>query len=314
MTPKLLEDDRTPTPVESVRRLLEAAIDYAGLFLPAGLPMPAAIQEYAVCRSGPFAWMLGRMVIPVSRLEEFALALDEGPSAETEDAVWQASAIASSNVAADVAAVLKFNSRNTAAREKHRAMIDSIELKVQRPEEVHTAARHIPPQLSTFFELPLAGDVHGCISAAQECRGFAKVRTGGTKVEQFPSCAALAGFIQLAVGLHAPFKATAGLHHAIRGAYPIAGEQGGASVVMHGFLNLLIAIALSRAGGSAREVTATLEEQDAKAFSFTTDGAQWHAYKLSNEQLTEARRRSIRSWGSCSINEPVEDLRAIHLL
>lgn len=298
-------------PAESVKRLLEAAIDYAGLFPPASLPTSTAVEEYVACRSGPFAWMLGRMVTPVSRLEEFEHALNFCPSVEHERTPWRVSAIAGPNIEADAVTILKFNSQQGSAG---RAIIDSVEIKTERPEEIYTAVRHLQSQFSVFFELPLSDAVHECMSAVQQCGAFAKVRTGGMQAEQFPSCAALVRFVQLAVRLDVPFKATAGLHHAIRGIYPVGADRGGASVVMHGFLNLLIAVTLSRAGGDEQETTRALEEQDAKAFCFGRDGVDWRGHHMSNAELTGARRNSIRSWGSCSFNQPVEDLRAIHLL
>jgi hypothetical protein len=297
-----------------MKQLLDGSIDYAGLFPPSSLPMPAAVEEYAACRSGPFGWMLGRMVLPVSRLAEFSEELDRYRSADVEESPWRVSAVAGPTVEADLATVLKFNAQNASTRRKREATIDSIEIKVARPEEIYAAIQHIQQYLSAFFELPLSGATPECISAVRQSHAFAKVRTGGIKAEQIPSCDALAGFIQLAVKLNVAFKATAGLHHAIRGYHPIAGDQGTASVAMHGFLNLLFAVALARAGVEEREITAVLEEQDPKAFRCNCCGAAWHDHTLSCGQLADARRSSIQSWGSCSFTEPVEDLRALGLL
>jgi hypothetical protein len=297
-----------------MKQLLEAAIDYAGLFPPSSLPMPAAIEEYAESLSGAFAWMLGRMVLPVSRLAEFSEELDRCQPADIEQTRWRVSAIAGPNVEADVTTILKFNAQNTSSRRKRGAMIDSVEIKVARPEEVYAAAQHIPQQLSAFFELPLSEATPECISAVRQSHAFAKVRTGGIKAEQIPSCAALAGFILLAVKLNVAFKATAGLHHAIRGYHSIAGDQGTASIAMHGFLNLLFAVAVARGGFEEQELTAVLEEQVPKAFQFSADGAAWSGHRLTGGQLAETRRGSIRSWGSCSFKEPLEDLRALGLL
>ena len=48
------DDDRTA--------LLDALVDYAGLFPPAAIDMPAAAGEYARHRSGPMEWMLSRYI------------------------------------------------------------------------------------------------------------------------------------------------------------------------------------------------------------------------------------------------------------
>jgi len=55
---------------EALRALLAGAIDYAGLFPPAGLDMPEAARNYANYRSGPHAWALGRFIVPSARLNE----------------------------------------------------------------------------------------------------------------------------------------------------------------------------------------------------------------------------------------------------
>ncbi len=55
---------------ESLRILLSDAIDYAGLFPPASLEMPAAAQNFARYLNGEFRWMLGRFVVPAERLLE----------------------------------------------------------------------------------------------------------------------------------------------------------------------------------------------------------------------------------------------------
>src|SRR5579875_1274910 len=54
----------------SLRALLTELIDYAGLFPPARLPLDQAIRNYARYRQGNDAWMLGRFIVPASRLED----------------------------------------------------------------------------------------------------------------------------------------------------------------------------------------------------------------------------------------------------
>ncbi len=297
-------------PVESLKRLLGAAIDYAGLFPPAALTMAAAVDEYAACRAGPFSWMLGCLVVPAARLEELSSVLDRRSPAESGKAPWLLTAIASEAVEADVAAILRFNSHPMPAPGMRRAMIDSIEIKVKGPEDASAAARQIPGGLRACFEVPLSGVMPECLAAIRDAQGFAKLRTGGVKPDQFPVCAAVARFIEASVRLGLAFKATAGLHHAIRAAYPLANE----SVVMHGFLNLLIGAALSRAGVGEAQTAEALEERDPNAFRFNAEGASWRVYRLTSQHLAEARRHSVRSFGSCSFAEPVGDLRALHLL
>src|SRR5262245_36679187 len=55
---------------QSLRALLANVIDYAGLFPPAKLPLDQAIRNYVHYRDDPESWMLGRFIIPASRLHE----------------------------------------------------------------------------------------------------------------------------------------------------------------------------------------------------------------------------------------------------
>ena len=72
---------------DAARALLGSLIDYAGLFPPAELPMRAAVARYASSRSGEDAWMLGRFVLPLARLEEFEHAFDELPARAPREAM-----------------------------------------------------------------------------------------------------------------------------------------------------------------------------------------------------------------------------------
>ncbi|MGH9658246.1 MAG: hypothetical protein ACRD96_06860, partial [Bryobacteraceae bacterium] len=121
----------------------------------------------------------------------------------------------------------------------------------------------------------------------------AKIRLGGERVAP---AELLARFL---VDARVPFKATAGLHRAIRSA-------GG-----HGFLNVLVAAALADRG--VEVVTAALEEDSPAAFRFDSTVVAWREHALGEADIAAMRRRLI-SFGSCSFDEPVEDLRALGLL
>jgi hypothetical protein len=75
---------------ESLRILLAEIIDYAGLFPPSNVGMTSAVQNYANYLQSENAWMLGRFILPVSKLDEF--------SAEAEsffgDKIWRLSVVA----------------------------------------------------------------------------------------------------------------------------------------------------------------------------------------------------------------------------
>ncbi len=143
--------------------------------------------------------------------------------------------------------------------------------------------------LPTYCEVPLERIDHA----------FAKVRTGGATPESVPSADYLAEFLQEAAGRGVPFKATAGLHHPIR------------SAAMHGFVNLFLAAAFARLGEPRELLIRILNEQDAAAFQFGDEAATWRGRKLSTGDIAAARSELAHSFGSCSFEEPVADLRAL---
>jgi hypothetical protein len=60
----------------SLRALLTNLIDYAGLFPPAGLPLPIVAERYQSFLASPDAWILNRLVLPVGKLTEIQLRDD----------------------------------------------------------------------------------------------------------------------------------------------------------------------------------------------------------------------------------------------
>lgn len=123
-----------------------------------------------------------------------------------------------------------------------------------------------------------------------------KIRTGGLEADAFPDSQKLADWLDLVQAHAIPFKCTAGLHRAIRH----TSEEG---FEHHGFLNILMATAMYFDGASVPEVRDTLDRRDGIAL----------AEESRSLDLTGARRW-FASFGSCSIEEPLEDLRALGLV
>lgn len=121
---------------------------------------------------------------------------------------------------------------------------------------------------------------------------LAKIRAGGVDEELIPSVTALKDFVDRCIALDLPFKATAGLHHPIRGSYPLTYEASAPVATMHGFLNLMLYVVTQR-----------------EEILFETEPSKLRL-DAPPEQIEKARRL-FRSFGSCSFEEPVEELRAI---
>lgn len=299
--------------MNSVRTLLTSLIDYAGLFPPAELQMRAAVPRYAGDRDGSHAWMLGRFVLPLAQLDEFEHWFDELPAARRERP-WALTVLAGRSLQADARKIADFNRRH-GDEGRRDARIESIELKVHSLDDVARAADVIAEPSDVYFEIGLATDPQEWLAAVAAAGGRAKVRTGGVSPEMFPAVSQVARFLQVAAAQKVPFKATAGLHHAVRSEHPLVGDHAHTVVAMHGFLNLFLAASLcytDRAGNAL--VEAVLDERSGAAFVFDENSVSVQGRRLSCEDLATTRRRFAISSGSCSLDEPVEDLKSLSLI
>jgi hypothetical protein len=83
---------------------------------------------------------------------------------------------------------------------------------------------------------------------------------------------------------------------------------------MHGFLNVLgAAVLAAEHQWNADQTVLMLEDEDPRSFSFTDDFFLWRDWKIDTERL-RYWRKLVRSFGSCSFDEPSDDLRALGLL
>lgn len=287
-----------------IRNLLKGLIDYAGLFPPARLEMALAVEEFDRQRRSETGWVVDRFVVPVGRLEELAQA----HAAAKIQAIWPLSVlIGFGELGPERKAIEKVEKSGLFE-------VASVEGKPRIPDEIGVLAAAFPER-KVYCELPLQGDPSPWLDALLEYGGRAKVRTGGITADAFPKVAELARFLFAAAAIQLPFKATAGLHHPLRGDYRLTYDEASPSATMHGFLNVFLAAALLRTGeideGGAREL---LAETRASAFEWTSFGLSWGNARLSAEEIAEARKGFSLSYGSCSIDEPLADLRRLHLL
>jgi hypothetical protein len=170
-------------------------------------------------------------------------------------------------------------------------------------------------QLATFWEAPgktgeraialIAGNNRA--NPGRNKLGF-KLRTGGVKAEAFPSSTEIAAVLMAAGHQQVPIKFTAGLHHPVRLFHESVQTK------MHGFLNVLGAavLALEHQWNEA-EIIQMLDDEDPGSFSFADDVFAWRDWEIPAAKIS-ARRELVTSLGSCSFDEPRDDLRALKLL
>ena len=293
----------------SVGTAVASFVDYAGLFPPAELPLPAAREEYLTARAGPYAWMLGRFIIPATQLIESPQEFDAPFSAIVEpraDALNELAAVRGIPARIEV---LEIPIAKNISPFRDRLSRDEV-LDLVGALEADLAVAGLG-DLAVYVEVPRAHGWYGVLTEMMQTFariGFrAKLRCGGVSADAFPSVEEVAEFIAAACAGGVAFKATAGLHH------PVRHRDAATGFTMHGFLNLLAAAALAGRldPPSLRDVVA---EEDPAAFAFDDAGLLWRNERITIAELQRTRETGFVSYGSCSFDEPVEDLIGLGLL
>jgi hypothetical protein len=263
------------------------------MFPPARLDVSGAEAEYARYRASPEDWLVGTFVVASDHLTQ----LDP----ETRPL----SVVVNETAAAALHRVWSGTSR---------AAVSAVEFRPVPPAHIAELAAAVPEPIQAFFEVPLDGDMRRRLDAIASCGAAAKIRTGGLTSDAFPDPLAVYRFFRSCAERGVAAKATAGLHHALAGEYPLTYERQSARATMFGFLNICAAAALVYAGRPRNDVLEVLRESSADAFLFDDDGIEWRGDRITINQLRTMRQTLFRSFGSCSLREPVEELNRMRLL
>ncbi|MER3461703.1 MAG: hypothetical protein C4342_01335 [Armatimonadota bacterium] len=290
----------------SVRSLLAKVIDYAGLFPPASLSMSDAVEEYLRHVTGAEAWIVTGFICPSNRLGEFEASRRSRPlelillSTDTPDSDEALQSI------------------------EHVRSLDGVRyrgwegkippLSVERREVAELLARcRIEAGVHAFLEVPVVEGWRDALPAAldairEDGRFMAKLRTGGTTPDLIPSPEAVAQFLIECAHRSLPIKFTAGLHQAT---YHFDKDVG---AYLFGFLNALLGgmFAFTRTVTDENELVELLTETEPSAFAFDHESIRWKDKHLTVEQIRDARSL-VRSFGSCSVDEPIQALEALGL-
>jgi hypothetical protein len=283
----------------AVETLLGRIVDYAGLFPPAALEMESAVRNYQKYLGGDCGWMLGGFVVPAGKLGEFATAFEKVCCGEQE-APWTLSIVCAGETAEDVRAIEGFR--------QGAVFIGSLETKAVDGRRAEAVLGKLPAARSRYVEFApeKAADV---LPVLADHGARAKIRMGGVTPESVPSAEVVARFLSACAKERVAWKATAGLHHAVRGVRE--STPGGARAPMHGFVNVFLAGALAFYGADEKAVVRTLSEEDPAAFRVDDDVVRWHDNAMISDQIEKVRSDFAISFGSCSFEEPVEDLKAM---
>lgn len=275
--------------------------------------MRDALENYASYRASDDRSALGRFIVPVSRLKELEEAASDLMPRDAGEEPWRLSVLVAGDVRAAGEAMLSFNRHHQSGSSEGHAVIDVAELKAGTTDDVARQRSELPPSFTPYFEIPIATDVAPLVKAIARAGARAKVRTGGVTPESIPPAEQVIAFIAACWREAVPFKATAGLHHPIRGSYKLTYEPDSPVGTMYGFLNVFLASTLMFAGETEETGIAALEESDPSSFAFEDDAIVWRDKRITAEQIEASRSEFAISFGSCSFREPIDELAPLSL-
>ena len=303
-------------PAASLRALLAHSIDYAGMFPPCSLGLDSALRNQGEYVRSPDAWMLGAFVLPAEQFDATKQLLSQFDAQHP----LRVAALAPKTATPD-AFLEALDDADAATRSLSRHNVDLISishLEMFLPKDIDVAslneARSIVGDLPVFWEAP-PDRAEQTIALLAEFNSDAdsptfgyKLRTGGVTADAFPTSMQIAKALVTPATHQLPLKFTAGLHH------PLRQYREEVETKMHGFLNVLgAAVLAAEHRWDANQTAIMLDEENADSFSFTDDFFAWREWRIDTKRL-QYRRGFVVSFGSCSFDEPRDDLRALGFL
>ena len=302
----------------SLSALLTQSIDYAGIFPPCSLALEPALQNQANYVRDPDAWMLNTFVLPV---EKFDAAVGNLSLFDREHPPLISALGAKTANAGEFIDTLKITAEKIRSfSAEHVDLVSARQLEMPLPRDVDlgllgkmgSILKSL--KLQAFWETPVdsAEEAIALLAEHNSTTGAAqfgyKLRTGGVTAEAFPASQQIARALVASAKQRVPIKFTAGLHH------PIRQFRDEVKTKMHGFVNVLgAAVLAAEHQWDEQQTSKMLEDENGASFSFSDDSFAWREWKIVTEQI-KARRKLVTSFGSCSFDEPREDLRALNLL
>jgi len=325
----------------SFKKFMNGIIDYAGLFPPAKLGMSEAVLNFSKYQFDADAWMLSLFICPANRLAEFGQEFRKLANPHTP---WKMSVLAGQGATLetyfdsfdqDVLNVSRFNESF-----RKDIVVDFLETRVpaelfegMKVESVtaffislkNILKKHRVSPVNLFFEINQSEkwekDVSTFIGSlphvARSALGLGnilsgigfKLRCGGLEASAFPTPGQVSLAIRQCVIHNVPFKATAGLHH------PLRHFNQQVKTKMHGFLNLFGAALLAFQHQIPQDdIQQIVEDENPANFVFSDSVFKWNKLEISAEEIQLLRAERLISFGSCSFDEPREDLRSLNLL
>lgn len=276
--------------MDDVSPLFAALVDDAGLFPPERLPMAAALARHRADLAAGDPVLSHRFLCPASAVDDLRVHLGA-------DEDIRIGLIVDTGITSVVDAV-------AAVATDVRLRLETVEVALPVADVLGAAERHVPDlatlNAGVFVEIPRHAGWRGALTVVAAHGVGAKIRCGGVRADLFPTNEELAVFVSAAVAAGVAFKATAGLHHAVRHRDPRTG------VDHHGFLNLLIAVCRAVREAPHGAVAAALALDDPEVVAGLA--------RAVPDTVATAARRALIAYGSCNTSEPLDDLRTLGLI
>jgi hypothetical protein len=279
-----------PSP-PGVPPLLARLVDDAALFPPSGVNVVDAVKSHLAARRAPYAGVIGFLQCPISRLGALVSALRKARPAQPV----ALSLVADTGLGGLPKAI------STAL--DNTKLLDLRMIEVPAPSDVDAnwlvqLTEFVPDDVVRVVE-PRRGRPEWLtgVRRVAEAGCWPKLRCGGQSVESFPSVEEVADFLAIATSTGRPFKATAGLHHAVRQ------HDQSTGLTHHGLLNMLVGTAHAVSGAGAHEA---LRCTDAATLAAEASAL--------SEDSARVVREVFACYGSVSLTDPVVDLVRLGLL
>jgi len=295
----------------SLKLFLTKLIDYAGLFPPAKLQLKPALNNYNNDIKCSDKWMLSQFILPLSILNNITEKMMDGFNQNFPLKL----SLLSNDLDLNIDQLFLFKDKfgekvEFSGLESKILDIHSFHTILEKTNEVQNKNQL---NMASFFELPTQENwIDKMIKSVEIITEFNfnhnsnfgfKLRCGGVEPYMFPSPENIAETIIICIQNNISLKFTAGLHH------PVRHYNDSIQTKMFGFFNIFIGGMLAKKYRFNHvELIEVLIDQSSNNFKFKEEGLSWKKYNLSNKEIIQFRENDFISYGSCSFNEPREDL------
>ncbi len=272
--------------VSTLPGLTDHLVDDAAVFPPGSAALDVALRTHRGYRDTPVEPLVGPLLLPASAVSAALDLVD----ADDDLAVG---VVADDGLGSLVAA------RDLLA-DQHWLRPVQYELRLPEQDLAHAVELTLSAlefTTPTYLELPAGPQLLDALDVLHDDGAEAAKFRCGPHADDVPDAGTLASFLHACAVRRLPFKLTAGLHAAL----PHVDADTGAR--QHGFLNTLAATASALLGATPKDCADLLGVDEAGPLVETI--ASCDIVRL---------REIYRSFGSCSITGPFDDLRRLDLI